>query len=107
MKIYIAGKITGDKFYKWKFAKAERQLRRLGHSVMNPARLAAYAEFSYWDYMRISGVMQEACDAVLFLPGWTESRGAWNEYARAVERKQRMYFDVKTIFVNEWPWNTL
>lgn len=37
MKIYIAGMITGDKNYKSKFKRAEKLLRSLGHSVMNPA----------------------------------------------------------------------
>ena len=37
MKIYIAGKITGDPNYREKFEKAEKFLAGQGHSVMNPA----------------------------------------------------------------------
>ena len=42
MKIYIAGKITGDKNYKEKFDAVEKLLASQGYSVMNPARLGNY-----------------------------------------------------------------
>lgn len=37
MRIYVAGKITGDKHYKRKFRKYEKKLVKMGHSVMSPA----------------------------------------------------------------------
>lgn len=37
MKIYIAGKITGDPDYRAKFADAQRQIEAQGHIVLNPA----------------------------------------------------------------------
>lgn len=37
MKIYIAGKITGDPNYREKFEKVASSLREHGFSVMNPA----------------------------------------------------------------------
>ena len=39
MKVYIAGKITGDPGYRDKFAAAEIQLGWQGHTVLNPAEL--------------------------------------------------------------------
>ena len=45
MKIYIAGKITGDKNYKEKFDTVEKLLASKGHSVMNPAQLGNYYRF--------------------------------------------------------------
>ena len=39
MKIYIAGKITGDREYREKFREAAKALERLGHVVLNPAIL--------------------------------------------------------------------
>lgn len=36
MKIYISGKITGDKRYKAKFREAEKKLTAAGHIVLNP-----------------------------------------------------------------------
>lgn len=35
MKIYISGKITGDKHYKAKFREAEKKLTAAGHIVLN------------------------------------------------------------------------
>ena len=63
MKIYIAGKITGDKNYKTKFKRAEKLLRSLGHSVMNPAWIAPSDDFTWTDYMQISGMMLARCNA--------------------------------------------
>jgi hypothetical protein len=39
MKVYIAGKITGDPHYRAKVAAAELGLKAFGHTVMNPAIL--------------------------------------------------------------------
>ena len=39
MKVYIAGKITGDPGYRDKLAAAEIQLGWQGHAVLNPAEL--------------------------------------------------------------------
>ena len=41
MKIYIAGKITGDDGYRAKFQEAAKNLEALGHVVLNPAILPA------------------------------------------------------------------
>ena len=51
MKIYIAGKITGDKNYREKFNAVEKLLASQGYSVMNPARLGNYSGFSWEEYM--------------------------------------------------------
>ena len=37
MRVYIAGPITGIMDYKEKFIKAEKQLKEMGHIVINPA----------------------------------------------------------------------
>ena len=39
MKIYIAGKIAGDRKYRAKFREAARALEGMGHVVLNPATL--------------------------------------------------------------------
>jgi len=97
MKIYIAGKITGDKHYKKKFRKAEKKLAKLGHSVMNPANLGNYSGFSWEDYMKTSRAMQDVCEAVLFLPDWKNSRGAFEEWEHAGELGQKKFFDIKEV----------
>lgn len=92
MKIYIAGKITGDTEYKTKFQKAEDKLRGMGHSVMNPAWIQDSPEFSWNDYMAVTEAMQKCCDAVYLLPDWQDSKGAVIEYKRAKKLRQTVCF---------------
>ena len=40
LRVYIAGKITGDENYRQKFAKAEEVLHQMGHSVRPCCRRA-------------------------------------------------------------------
>ena len=79
MKVYIAGKITGDPGYRDKFAAAEIQLGRQGHTVLNPAELPG--GMSREDYMRICFAMIDVADAVVFLSDAKESAGAKLEMA--------------------------
>ena len=97
MKIYIAGKITGDSNYKQKFQEAETKLRNKGHSVMNPAWMNASPEFQWKDYIAVSMEMQKRCDAVLFLPDWIHSKGARKENSLALRLGQEMFFSIEDI----------
>ena len=74
MKIYIAGKITGDRKYRTKFREAAKALEALGHVVLNPATLPDGLDQA--DYMRICLAMLEAADLAVFLPDYRESAGA-------------------------------
>ena len=93
MKIYIAGKITGDKHYKRKFKRAEKLLRSLGHSVMNPAWIVPSDDFEWIDYMQISAAMQKRCEAVYFLKDWEKSRGAQMEFHNCSWLEQKTFFE--------------
>lgn len=97
MKIYIAGKITGDLDYKAKFHKAEEKLKRMDHSVMNPAWICASPEFSWKDYMRVSGAMLDVCDGVLFLKDWLQSKGARAEMERASIARKQIFMDISEV----------
>ena len=79
MKIYIAGKINGDRKYRDKFQEAAKTLEALGHTVLNPAILPAGLEER--GYMRITLAMLEAADLAVFLPDYQESAGAMIEWA--------------------------
>lgn len=92
MKIYIAGKISGDPDYKLKFQDVDFNIwRGLGLAsydttpprydpalvepvVLNPARLPEGMEPA--DYMRICFAMIDSADLVMFLPDWADSQGA-------------------------------
>lgn len=64
MKIYLAGKISGDDRYREKFALAAQKF--VGHKILNPAELPEGMDNS--DYMRICLAMIDCADLVLFLP---------------------------------------
>lgn len=74
MKVYIAGRITGDPRYREKFAEAEVALREVGHIPLNPAVLPEGMEAE--DYMRICTAMLDSADAIGLLGDWTDSPGA-------------------------------
>ena len=89
MKVYIAGKITGNENYRAEFAEAEEKLRELGHIPLNPAVLPEGLEKA--DYMRICLAMLDSADAIAPLPSWTRSDGA------AIEMSLARYTDKKQI----------
>ncbi len=95
MKIYIAGKITGDRKYRAKFRDAAKDMEALGHVVLNPAILPAGLE--ELDYMRITLAMLEAADLAVFLPDYQESAGAmieW-EWCKRTGKDCTLYLDIK------------
>ncbi len=78
MKVYLAGKITGDKNYRAKFAAAEKMLEEEGHIVLNPAVLPEGLNKA--DYMRICMAMIDSADVAAFLPDFRDSFGAQIEF---------------------------
>lgn len=72
--IYIAGPITGVERYWEAFEKAEDRVESLGYIALTPSRLPL--GMSEAQYMRICFAMIDSADAVLFLDGWVDSRGA-------------------------------
>ena len=95
MKIYIAGKITGDKKYRVKFREAAKNLEALGHVVLNLAILPAGLEEQ--DYMQITLAMLNAADLAVFLPDYQESAGAMIEWAwcKRTGKDCALYLDMK------------
>ena len=61
MKIYIAGKIAGDRRYRAKFREAAKAMEAAGHVVLNPATLPD--GLTDGDYMRICMAMVDAAEA--------------------------------------------
>ena len=81
VKIYIAGKITGDPDYREKFAAAAERLAGAGRAILSPALLPDGMQPE--DYMRICMAMVDTADVVCFLPDWTSSEGAKIEMSYA------------------------
>ena len=93
MKVYIAGKITGDQGCQAKFQRAAAGLRMCGNIVLNPAELPEGMEAA--DYMRICMAMIDVADAVVFLPDAAESAGARLEmaYCEDIEKEYETWND--------------
>lgn len=77
MKVYIAGKITGNPNYKKEFEEAEEWLTKQGHEVFNPAKNQGY---SYRQYINAGLYQLMNCDAIYLLPNFAFSKGALLEY---------------------------
>ncbi len=81
MKIYMAGKITGDPNYKMKFRMMAKHIQELNPLavILNPAELPE--GLTPKDYMRLCFGMIDAADILLELPDAKESKGAQLEIA--------------------------
>jgi hypothetical protein len=95
MKLYISGKITGDKNYQEKFADAEKRLVDAGYEVVNPAKLCA-ADTDWHTAMRVCIKAMMDCDGVARLDDWKESRGAFCEVTLANN------LDMRTRLLDAW-----
>jgi hypothetical protein len=81
-RVYIAGPMTGIKDYNYPaFHAAAAEWRSLGFHVENPAEVEPQA--SWAAYMKVGLRKLLTCDTVVFLPGWTASRGAVLEWLLA------------------------
>jgi len=72
--VYISGKITGNENYEKQFNEAERELKKMGYEVFNPARIKE--NWSYEDYMKFDIKHLLECEQIYLLPNWEDSKGA-------------------------------
>lgn len=82
MKIYIAGKITGNPNYKEQFAAAEKKLKAEGHQVINPTWKPE--GLPYKQYIDMGLMELQQCDVIYLLSDWKDSKGARMEYIYAL-----------------------
>ena len=97
MKIYVAGKITGDLpyHYKYKFGYAASNLRKEGHKVISPVELNAALEkdlFDYEDMMTMCFAAIDVCEAVYMLMDWENSPGAKREHEYALKLGKKIMY---------------
>lgn len=76
-KIYISGKISGEKNYMRNFMDAENYLRSKGHcDIVNPTTIDNSQSEVWQDYMRADIKAMMDCNAIYMIDGWERSRGA-------------------------------
>ena len=99
MKIYISGAITGTDNYMERFAKAEKELKELGYSVVNPAKVNAQLpeDTNYEEYMKMCFCMLDMCEAIFMLKGWSKSCGANRELGYSMAKKKTVFYEYELI----------
>ena len=94
MRIYIAGKITGNPDAKRRFAAAEELLQAEGHETINPYKLGeVLPEMDHGEILHICFSIIDTADAVFFQRNWKESPGACMEYGYAIAKGKAVYFE--------------
>ena len=102
--IYVSGKMTGVKNYNFlNFFRAERDLKKKGWNVINPAReswnllkklnIKKFSEIELIDFIRLDcETIIEKCDAIYMLKGWEYSTGANAEFHLAKWKGIKIYY---------------
>lgn len=94
IKIYISGAISGTTDYQERFEEAETELKKMGYSVINPAKINAMLpkDTTWEEYMKMSICMLEMCDYIYMLKNWENSKGACMEMRKALESNITLLF---------------
>jgi hypothetical protein len=106
--IYISGPMSNTPNSNFEaFDNAEKQLVKLGYSVLNPHKLCdelnvRFFEMGkvpdYEDYLKEDIIqMLSKCDKVLVLKGWRQSKGAKLEIANAIACGLDVAFDISDV----------
>ena len=90
MKIYLAGRITGNPNYKEQFEKKQKALEAQGHIVINPVKPEG---FNYKEYIDMGLCELKYCDAIYMLKGWEYSEGATLEHHYAETVRMIVYYE--------------
>ena len=95
MKIYISGAISNTDDFMERFAKAEKELKEQGYSVVNPAKVNAQLpeNTSYEEYMKMCFCMLDMCDSICMLKGFEKSCGANRELGYSMAKDMIIMYE--------------
>ena len=93
MKIYIAGKVTGEnkEDCKGKFAQIQTTLEARGFEAINPLEVVGDWQTPWAIAMRLCLAKLLEADAIVLLPDWWVSKGATIEMKLAMELKMPIF----------------
>ena len=98
MRIYISGKVTGDKNYKYKFKRAEEDLY-LKYALFEPKVESMPSKYHLklddkrWDECMIECLAcLNSCDTIYMLKDWKDSPGACIELGYALAQNMTVIF---------------
>jgi hypothetical protein len=102
MKIYIAGKVTGEPITEctMKFGSMKKQLEKLGYEVVNPLAVVGTWEVTWQQAMKACIKALLDCDAVLALDDHRQSRGAKIELDIAEEVDMPIFFSIEELIAH-------
>lgn len=89
--VYLAGKITGDPFYRSKFYEAQKKLEKR-RFYRRQSGAIAFGGFRVGSLYANDGAMLNECAEVCFLPDWKESKGAKYEFGEAIAQNKPFFF---------------
>lgn len=93
MRIYIAGKITGNPEAKRRFEATEKMLQEAGDETINPHTIGEHLpEMDHLEILHVCFALIDTCDGVYFMDNWKSSPGACMEYGYAIARGKALYF---------------
>lgn len=99
MIVYLAGPMTGwANGNKESFHKKAKELHEQGHIVWNPAHNPD--GMGHDEYLHVCEAMIDICDAVYFLYGWSQSKGARREFNYACQKGKQLMFEETNLDVS-------
>lgn len=100
MIVFISGRMDGLPDYGRKsFEEAEARLKRMGHHVLNPARLPIGMPKE--KYMPICFSMIDQADAVYMLKGFNDSWGSKIEQEYAAYQRKKIVYEFYEVWEEE------
>ena len=100
MKIYVAGKITGEEIlpcynkFQSKCVELQNELALLPKNTINPLRISGiHFGISHEEAMRLCFEALKSCTHAYFLKDWKDSKGAKMEHQFCIENGIKIMYE--------------